>query len=831
MRYAEIAVDAPTGPERTFSYAIPEGLELAPGHLVKVPFGPRSIQGVVISLSDTPQVEETRDIYDLVFEEPLVDEARLKLAAWTSRHYICSLFEALSPMLPQGGRVRGNTLVSLTDLADDIEPGTGGTSGTTLTPFQDKVLSYLRSHPKANLEQLVRRMGEGARSAIAALESRGMLTRRPGSLDPSVKAKVRQFITIAPAARDSAEQWLRDPSIRAHRQKSLAQALLDSPAPLGITSARKEFGAGAVRSLMDRGWLNQEAVQADRDPLEGRSFPLDRPVTLTSQQAAIAAEIRCSLENTSGEDASGRPDTYLLQGVTGSGKTEVYLDAAQHCLQLGKRAIVLVPEIALTYQTIERFASRFPGDVAVLHSGLTPGERFDQWWKVRHGRYGVVVGSRSAVFAPQPDLGLVIIDEEHEWTYKQHDAVPRYHSREVAAALCRLTGATLLLGSASPDLSSYHRGRRGTYRLRLLPDRIAFNKDTSENEKGTPVVVPLASVQIVDMRAELREGHRDIFSRPLMTAMTECLDAGRQMMVFINRRGSSAYLQCRSCGLSLRCRSCDVPMTYHKRAKRLLCHYCGARRVPPDQCPQCLGYRLSFYGVGTEGIAEQLTSRFPGVEVLRWDGDTATTPRAHEEILARFRSGEARILVGTQMIAKGLHFPSVTLVGVVSADIGLNVPDYRSGERSFQLLCQVAGRAGRGAYEGRVIIQTYQPDNYAIKAAAAQDYQGFYDKEMAFRRDHSHPPYSRLIRLVHADTNRAKSEGEATRMADVLRSIQKEWGLSDTEVLGPTPAWPAMLRGRYRWHIILRGPKPRSLLDKAPMPRGWIVDIDPVSLT
>ncbi|MDA0769632.1 MAG: primosomal protein N' [Chloroflexi bacterium] len=820
MIYAEIAVDAPIGPEKTFSYSIPDGLELRPGHLVKVPFGPRSIQGVVMSLSTTSAVAQTRDVYDVAFLEPVVDEARLKLASWVSSYYMCSLFEALSPMLPQGGRVRGNTRLTLIEDVNDIA------SGQAYTPFQEKILTLLRSRPGVSQEQLVRRMGDGARSAIAALERRGVLTREPGSLEPSVKEKLRHVVTIAPGARDSANQWLHDASNRANRQKALAQALLDSQEPLDITSARKEYGAGAVKSLRERGWLNVKAVQVDRDPLEGRSFPPERPVTLTAPQTAIAEEIRRSLD-----DSSGQRDTYLLQGVTGSGKTEVYLNAAQHCLALGKRAIVLVPEIALTYQTIERFASRFPNDVAVLHSGLTAGERFDQWWKVRQGRYGVVVGSRSAVFAPQPDLGLIIIDEEHEWTYKQHDAVPRYHTREVAAEVTRLTGATLLLGSASPDLSSYHRGKRGTYKLRLLTDRIA-SIDNGLADAGTePVVAPLASVQIVDMRSELREGNRDIFSRPLTAAMNDCLDSGQQMMLFINRRGSSAYLQCRSCGFSLRCRSCDVPMTYHKRAKRLMCHYCGTRRIPPDKCPQCLAYRLSFYGVGTEGIAEQLASKYPGVEVLRWDRDTATSPKAHEDILTRFRSGDARILVGTQMIAKGLHFPSVTLVGVVSADVGLNVPDYRAGERTFQLLCQVAGRAGRGTYEGKVILQTYQPDNYAIKAAASQDYQGFYDKEMAFRRDHSHPPYSRLIRLMHSDTNRAKAEGEAIRMAEVLRAGQDEWGLSDTDVLGPTPTWPAMLRGRYRWHIILRGPNPRSLLNKTTMPQGWVVDIDPVSLT
>ena len=818
MRYAEIAVDAPTGPERTFSYSIPEGLQIQPGHLVKVPFGPRSLQGIVMSISDVPQVAETRYIYDVAFEHPVIDEARLKLAVWTSKYYVCSLFEAISPMLPQGGRVRGNTLLSLSEHAEN--------AGAASTPFQSRVLTYLQKRSRVSQEQLVRVMGDGARTAVSALERRGVLTRHTGPLEPGIKAKFRHMVSLSPDACSDVLRWLKEPSNKAHRQMELAHALLACSGPTDIAAVRKQYGPASVKALMNRGWLEQKAVQIDRDPLEGRTFPKALPITLMQQQSDITKDIRQSLEQT-----SGRPDTYLLQGVTGSGKTEVYLDAVEHCLSLGKRAIVLVPEIALTYQTIERFASRFLDNVAVLHSGLTQGERFDQWWKVRNGRYGVVVGSRGAVFAPQPDLGLIVIDEEHEWTYKQQDAVPRYHAREVATAICRLTDATLLLGSASPDLSSYHRGRRGAYKLRLLTDRVGSNEDASELTKGAPSAIPLASVQIVDMRAELREGNRDIFSRPLTEAMTECMKSGQQMMLFINRRGSSAYLQCRNCGFSLRCRSCNVPMTFHKRAKRLLCHYCGTRRIPPDQCPQCLSFRMSYYGVGTEGIAERLAAQFPDVEVLRWDRDTAKTPKGHEDILTRFRSGKARILVGTQMIAKGLHFPSVTLVGVVSADVGLNVPEYRSGERTFQLLCQVAGRAGRGDLEGKVIIQTYQPDNYAIKAAASQDYQGFYDEEMAFRRDQSQPPYSRLIQLMYAGTNLAKVEGEAVRFSEELQLAQEQWGLSDTDVVGPAPAWPAMLRGHHRWHIILRGPNPRSLLDKITLRKGWAIDIDPVSVT
>ena len=505
----------------------------------------------------------------------------------------------------------------------------------------------------------------------------------------------------------------------------------------------------------------------------------------------------------------------------------MYLDAVGECLKLGKKAIVMVPEISLTPQTVERFASRFPGKVAVLHSGLAPGERFDQWWKVRRGEYGVVVGSRSAVFAPQPDLGLVVIDEEHEWTYKQHDASPRYHARAVALKLAELTGAVVLLGSASPDVQSYRRARRGSVRLLQLPERIIDGAEAVPSGRGEHGLAP---VQIVDMRTELREGNRHIFSRVLKDALIECAAAGSQAILFLNRRGSASYVQCRACGLALRCRSCDVAMAYHRDIDRLLCHYCGDRRIPPSRCPGCLRYGMVYHGIGTKTVVDEVVKLLPGKSVMRWDRDAVSNARAHHELLERFRSQKAQVLVGTQMIAKGLHFPSVTLVGVVLADVGLGVPDFRAGERTFQLLYQVAGRSGRGAEAGRVIVQTYQPDNYAIKAAAAQDYRLFYDQEIGYRKEHGNPPFSRLVRLSYSHVNGAKCEREAGRLYRLLSGEQASWGLSDVEILGPTPAHPARVRGHYRWQLVVRGTDPRVLLDKVTIPHGWDVDVDPVGL-
>ena len=585
------------------------------------------------------------------------------------------------------------------------------------------------------------------------------------------------------------------------------------------SDARKEYGY-AVNALAEKGWLELEKIAVDRDPLAGDMFPAAPPVVLTDAQRRAALAVARALD-----DRAASPRTFLLEGVTGSGKTEVYLDAVQRCLELGRRAIVLVPEIALTRQTIERFAARFPGEVAVLHSGLSAGERFDQWWKVRQGQYGLVIGSRSAIFAPQPDLGLVVVDEEHEWTYKDHNANPRYHARDVAFALARLTGAVVLLGSATPDVVSYHSARRGDVGLLHLPRRVAAGADGE-----APGERPLPSARIVDMRRELREGNSGIFSRPLKSALDVCLGDGSQAILFLNRRGMASYVQCRGCGRTVDCRRCDLAMTYHEDRSRLVCHRCGYRRAAPAACPRCGSHRLSYRGIGTQAVVAELRSLYPEVGVLRWDRDSVGGPRAYETMLEEFRSGEARVLVGTQMIAKGLHFPSVTLVGAVLADVGLHLPDHRAAERAFQLLCQVSGRAGRGPSAGSVVIQTFQPDNYAIRAAAEQDYASYYEQEIVHRRDQGSPPFSRLVRLEYSHTNQAACEREALRVAEGLRRERDAWGHSDVEVLGPMPGYPARVRGHYRWRLHLRGPDPRRLLEDATLPRGWVVDVDPVGL-
>ncbi len=808
-RFAEVAVDAPAGHDRTFSYAIPDGMEASPGQLVVVPFGPRQVQGIVFDLADRPQVDAVRPILRVEETAPVLPDVHLRLARWISQFYVCSLFEAAAPMLPPGGRFR---------IRSYFEAAPEPSTPTELPPYRQRVLDLIRQKGPVEEGRLRRTLGEPAAVAARRLEGAGLVTRTFARTRPSQRARMRDYVQIPAGAAPRLRREIEDITSRAPRQRAALELMLERGSPMLLADANRGFGSSAVAALVKKGALERAAHPEERDPLAGKTFPKRTGVRLTSMQRRAAGAI---------EKALGSGAVFLLEGVTGSGKTEVYLEAAQQCIRRGRGVIVMVPEIALTPQTIERFASRFPRNIAVLHSGLTDGERFDQWWKVRRGDYKVVVGSRSAVFAPLPDVGLIVVDEEHEWTYKQHDSVPRYHARTAALQLAELTGAAVVLGSASPDVQSYRRALSGRVRLLRLPHRVSDEARSGD----VPRHRGLAAVQVVDMRDELRSGNRHIFSMALQSALERSIDRGNQAVLFLNRRGTAPYYQCRHCGSSVQCRRCDVPVTYHRDRDRLLCHYCGERRRAPDMCPECGHRRLAFYGIGTKAVADEVQRLHPGAPVARWDRDAVRSARDYEEALEEFRSGEARVLVGTQMIAKGLHFPSVDLVGVVLADVGLMVPDFRAGERTFQLIHQVAGRSGRGATDGRVIIQTYQPQNYAIRAAAAQDYPRFYEEETERRREQGNPPFSRLIRLVYAHVNRARTEGEARKFADALLAERDAWGLGEVELLGPTPAFPERVRGHYRWQLVLRAPQPRDLLDKVTVPRDWTIDVDPVGFS
>ena len=479
----------------------------------------------------------------------------------------------------------------------------------------------------------------------------------------------------------------------------------------------------------------------------------------------------------------------------------------------------MVPEISLTPQTLERVNAWFPGRVAMMHSRLTPRQQFDQWWDIREGRYDVVVGPRSSLFAPVADLGLIVVDEEHEWTYKQIETHPLYHARAAALELGRISGSPVLMGSATPDVETYYAATRGRHTLLELPERVSAGPDR---------VSRLAEVQICDMRRELRDGNRSIFSRVLAQGLKDCLAEGHQAILFLNRRGASSIVQCRDCGHVVTCRSCSVSLTYHSTQSRLLCHRCNRRTRMPSTCPTCRGTHIRQLGVGTQRVVEEVKKLLPQVTVDRLDADATRSGQDMEEIMARLSSGGTQVLVGTQMVAKGLDIPNVTLVGVVLADIGLYLPDFRSGERAFGLLCQVAGRAGRGEDAGRVIVQTYNPDHYAIRAAAAQDYHALYRHEIDARREMESPPFNQLVHLVFQHRNENEVMRQATETGRTIVQSAQAQGLTDIDVVGPAPGIPSRIRGRYRWHLILRGRGLSRFMEGLAFPPGCTVDVDPV---
>ena len=807
MTYAEVAVHAPVGYDRTLSYGVPQRFSVEPGQMVWAPLGSRPVQGVVFQLAEQPQVEVTRDLIAPLEPSPLVSPVGLELARWLSSYYLCSLFDAVALMLPPGFQ----SLVRSYLTAPSADP-----RDSSVTVKGEVALEHLSGKTQVRESELVKLLGKDGERELRRLLARG-LVRRGWEL-PRPRASHRYNCYLRTAATDTAQDAPN--KTRAPKQEALMEVLSQDSGLTTLAGANKEFGPAAVRGLIGKGLVGLDWMRVDREPpIQQRDYQEEIPLVLTPEQRSALTRIIGDLD---GSHPGRSP--FLLHGVTGSGKTEVYLRALAHCIEKGYRGIYLVPEIALTPQTMHRLNTRFPGRVAVMHSRLTPGEQFDQWWRIRDGDYDVVVGPRSALFAPLPDLGLIVIDEEHEWTYKQQDVSPRYHVREVALKLAKITQAAVVMGSATPDVETYYRAEQGRFRTLDLPYRIAAS------DGPEPRASELAQVQVCDMRRELKDGNRSIFSRALAGALEECIDRGEQALLFLNRRGAATVVQCRDCGSALRCGRCSVALTYHALGSQLLCHQCNRRSRVPRGCPGCRSPRIRYLGLGTQRVVEELESLAPRTVVLRWDRDAARDDRSHDSILQRFLRGEAQILVGTQMVAKGLHMPGVSLVGVILADIGLNLPDFRAGERAFQLLCQVAGRAGRGTVPGRVIVQTYTPDNYAIEAAASQSYQHFYAKEIEFRRNLANPPFSRLAHLVLQHTNAEACQREAERMGRVLRRRANSLGLPDVEVIGPAPAFPARVRGRYRWHLVLRGRDLHPILERVGLPQGWTVDVDPVSV-
>jgi len=808
MRYAEVSVNSPIAQRQTFSYSLPPGLGVDIGQAVWVPFGDKLLQGVVLDLADQPAVEETREITGVIEPRPILSPAHVQLARWISRYYLSPLFDAVALMLPPGFERRPLTFIS-------ASTAPAGFDLSSLTPEQREVMQLLGGQERVSLKRIEKALGKKkAQSVVAQLVRRGLAI-RSYELEP-IKAKPKKvpYLRLAVTA-DEARNEAAGLAKRAKKQADLLEYLLKQNQPVPWAEARKNINStkAVADALVNKGLAAFEDVEVRRDPLALQTITPSQPLTPTDAQKTALAAINSGL-------VGGKGGVFLLHGVTGSGKTEVYLQALAETVKMGKRGIVLVPEIALTPQTIERFAARFPGRVAVLHSQLSLGEQFDEWQRIRDGKFDVVIGPRSAVFAPQPNLGLIVIDEEHEWTYKQPDKSPRYHTRHVALKLAELAGAVVVLGSATPDVESYYRAQKGDYKLLQLPGRVTPREGTA-----------LPQVEVVDMREELKAGIRSLFSRSLAEAISQAVTSNEQVILFLNRRGAATFIQCRSCGFVLRCKRCDVPLTYHLTEDKLVCHQCNYHMPVPQSCPRCGRRSLKFLGLGTQKLEQEAGYNFPTARLLRWDTDVTRGRHSHDEILGKFRRHQADILIGTQMVAKGLDLPLVTLVGVVSADTALNLPDFRAGERTFQLLSQVAGRAGRGVKGGKVIIQTYTPEHYAIQAAAKHDYAAFYNKEVEYRLELRNPPFTHLACLTYSHTNDLLCQREAERMKRSLSQKIDAEGVADIEIIGPAPAFIHRRRGRFRWQLILRGWELSEFLSPVPLPQGWVVDVDPVGLS
>jgi len=828
-RFAEIAINLP-GITGTFDYSIPDPLlgTLQPGHLVIVIFNKREVQGIVVKLLPHPSVEDTLPIQSLMDEEPVLTSTQLALAQWMQEETLAPLIDCLTVMLPPGLSRKADSLYSI------AAPPQSSPSG-----IQKQVLDLLIQRGPLRGRQIEHALKRTKWQAAANhLVRSGVLTRH-SVLDPvrSGHRKIRTArLALPPEKLDLDHVQLgRESSQASRRRRAVLGMLISEGEPVDVTWVYAETGAkrADLIYLEDLDLIAIGESDLWRDPLTTYDYVPASPPALTPDQTRAWSRIEAACERNPGR--AHKP--ILLHGVTGSGKTELYMRAADCVMARGRKVIILVPEIALTPQTAQRFLARFPGRVGLMHSQLTDGERYDTWQRCRTGKIDILIGARSALFAPFDNIGLIVLDESHDSSYKQAEPSPRYHARSAAIALARITGATTILGSATPDILSMHRARSGKMDLISLPNRILAHEQRLHDQStrfgvpsqytaltGAAASKDLPPVRIVDMKQELRAGNTSLFSRPLQTALSETLQAGHQAILFLNRRGSSTYIFCRDCAWVLKCPYCDVPLTHHQDQQSALCHHCGYQIDPPVACPQCGSSRVRYFGAGTEHIQTELQRLLPDAQSIRWDRDTARSLGAHEIILANFAAHKADVLIGTQMIAKGLDLPLVTLVGIVSADVGLNLPDYRMVERTFQNLTQVAGRAGRGLLDGRVILQTFYPQHPVILAASRHDYARFYEAELNQRRSLVYPPFTRLARLVYRSTSQRIAEREARIMAADIRARHP-----DADLIGPAPCFFHRLRGQHRWQIIVRSSEPQAIVPSR-LPEGWIVDIDPTSL-
>lgn len=776
--YAQVIIDANHAEvDRVFDYRVPAQWEeeVCVGLRVMVPFGQRNTkrEGYVIALTETTEVPEgkIKGIVEILDEgRPILTPSILELAKWMKKEYFCTLNQCLQAVMPAGIRTKSVWYAELTGQTAE------------LSEKEQQMIDVLEEQggavPLRELEQI---FGNRTEYILRCLQEKKVVRLHQKTTRSTYK-KEKRYVSLT-----ENEELLAVAKEKAVKDKRLAgQLRVLSAICQGESISVEELKEKAavtdspIHTLLQKGVLVEQRRQEKRDVFQLEDYTPTQPFYPTPEQAQALALLR-------EEEQKEQKRPVLLHGVTGSGKTEIYMQLIEHVILEGKQAIVLVPEISLTPQIMERFISRFGKRVSVTHSRLSLGERLDQWRKARDGEISIIIGPRSALFMPFSNLGVIVMDECHESSYIS-DVTPKYHTREVARKLSELTGALLVMGSATPDIDSYHRAVTGEFLLLQLKERT----------KGSH----LPEVFVTDMRKELEDGNRSAFGLPLQQAIRENLEKGQQTMLFLNRRGYSTFVSCRKCGEALTCPSCNVSYTYHASDKALVCHYCGKEVPVPKTCPSCGSHYIRYFGTGTQKIEEETRRLFPEASVLRMDADTTTGKNGHARILELFGKGKADILIGTQMIAKGHDFPNVTLVGILAADLSLNLGTYQAAETCFQLITQAAGRAGRGELAGRVFIQTYQPENHAIRMAAAQDYEGFYQEEILLRQAMEYPPFSHIFSVLITGEMEQEVILAAQRLGAYMNHYAERAGCT---VVGPAPAPLPKFRGEFRWQIFAKG--------------------------
>ncbi|MFB4211071.1 primosomal protein N' [Shouchella sp. JSM 1781072] len=757
---ARIIVDVPTAQtDRQFDYLVPQAWTtvVQPGVRVVVPFGPRKIQGFVVELVEVSDVKKLKEITEVLDPVPVLSKELLALGKWLANSTICFQVTAFQAMLPAALKTKVSKKINL--LADRSQ-----LTHTLQALFQQDQLDWddVKKQSPQHLVDIKKAMEAGLVELDYATSAHTkMKTQRVVEFVHGTEEDLKEL------QRKAKKQWVLLTHLKENKQVPTQELLI-----------KTNTSRASLKALIDKGFVREWDQEVYRDPTLNETFKKTAPLSLTENQQLVLDEISEPIDKEI-------HTTMLLHGVTGSGKTEIYLQAIAKVLEKGQQAIMLVPEISLTPLMVDRFKARFGDLVAIMHSGLSNGEKYDEWRKIHRKEVSVVVGARSAVFAPFDQLGIIIIDEEHETSYKQEEA-PRYHTRDVAIYRGESHRAPVILGSATPSIESFARAKKGNYKLLSLGERINAR--------------PMPDVTIVDMRQELRNGNRSMFSTALLDGLKERLNRGEQTVLFLNRRGYSTFVMCRDCGYVATCDYCDISYTYHRKGHALKCHYCGDEKPMPTKCHECESEHIRFFGSGTQKVEEELYKYFPEAKVIRMDVDTTRKKGSHKALLDAFGQGKGDILLGTQMIAKGLDFPNITLVGVLAADSMLHIPDFRSAERTFQVLEQVAGRAGRAELTGEVIVQSYTPDHYSIQLVKQHDYEQFYANEMQIRKQGGYPPYYFMALVTISDEDLASVIKASGKIAAYFKQALSD----ETIILGPVVSPIARIKDRYRYQCVIK---------------------------